>query len=90
MNARKWSAKWRNCNIYDILFFDFNRGAKAVVAARNICTIYGDSVIGASMAQKWFSRFNEDRFDITDTQRSGRHLGFDEHCLNTLIHKYSW
>ena len=37
-------------------------------------------------AGKWFSRFKEDRFDISDTPRSGRSLGFDEDRLNTLIH----
>ena len=61
-----------------ILLFEFNRGAKAVEAARNICAMYGDNAIGKSMARKWFSRFKEDRFDISDTPRSGRPSGFDE------------
>ena len=46
-----------------ILLFDFNRGAKAAEAARNICTVYGDNAIGESMARKWFSHFNEDHFE---------------------------
>ena len=33
-----------------------------------------------------FFGFKEIRFDIGDTTRSGRPSGFDEHCLNTLIH----
>ena len=34
----------------------------------------------------WLSRFKEDHFDISDTQRSGRSSEFDEDRLNTLIH----
>ena len=33
-----------------------------------------------------FSRFNEDRFHISDTPCSGRPSGFDEDRLNTLIY----
>ena len=69
-----------------ILLFAFNRGAKAAEAARNIFAVYGDNAIGDSTARKWFPRFKEDRFDISDTPRSGRPSGFDEDRLNTLIH----
>ena len=55
-------------------------------AARNICVMYRDNAIGESTARKWFSRFTEDRFDISDTPRSERLSGFDEYCLNTLTH----
>ena len=48
LDARKWSAKWRNWNISNILLFEFNRGAKAVEAATNICAMYGDNAIGES------------------------------------------
>ena len=87
MDATKWSAKWRNWNISDIFFlFEFNRGEKAAEATIIYCAIYGDSAIGGSTAGKLFSRFKEDRFDISDTPRSGKLSGFDEDCLNTLIH----
>ena len=69
-----------------ILLFDFNRGTKAEKEARNICAVYGDNAIGESTVRKWFSRFKEDRFHISDTRRSARPLGFDEYRLNTLIH----
>ena len=61
-----------------ILLFEFNRGAKAPEATTNIYAVYGDSAIGDRMARKWFSRFKEDRFDISETPRSGRPSGFDE------------
>ena len=69
-----------------ILPFEFNRGAKAAEAARNICSEYGDNAIGESTARKGFSCFMEDRFDISDSPHSGRPSGFDEDRLNTLIH----
>ena len=34
--------------------------------------MYGDNAIRESTARKWFSRFKEDRFDISDTPVSGR------------------
>ena len=69
-----------------ILLFEFNRGAKAMEAARNICAVYGEYTIGECTASKWFFRFKEDRFDISDTPCSGRPSGFDEVRLNTLFH----
>ena len=69
-----------------ILLFEFNRGAKAAEAARNICFMCRDSNIRESIARKWFSHFKDDHFDIGDTPRSGRPSGFDEDRLNTLNH----
>ena len=69
-----------------ILLFEFNRGVKAAEAARNISPVYWNNAIGESVAKKWFSRFKENRFEISDTPRSGRPSGFDEENLNTLIH----
>ena len=47
--------------------------------------MYGDNYIGESTTRILF-RFKEDRFDISDTPRSGRPSGFDEDRLNTLIY----
>ena len=71
-----------------ILLFEFNRGVTAE-AARNICAVYGDNAIVESTARKWFSRFKEECFDISDTPHSGRSSGFDGDRLNTLIHNDS-
>ena len=48
--------------------------------------MYGDNTIRESTARKWFSRFKEDHFDISETPHSGRLSEFDEDRLNTLIH----
>ena len=54
--------------------------------ARNICAVYGENAIGESTARKYFSYFEEDRFYVSDTPRSGRPSGFKEERLITLIH----
>ena len=41
---------------WHILLFEFNRGAKAAEAARNICVMYGDNAIGGSF---WHSTFRK-------------------------------
>ena len=56
-----------------ILLFEISKGAKSAGAARNDSAVYGDNAIGESTTRNWFSCFKEDRFDITDTPRSGRH-----------------
>ena len=58
-----------------ILLLEFNRGAKAAEAARKIFAVYGDNAIGESTARKWFPRFKENSFDISDTSRSGKPSG---------------
>ena len=68
-----------------ILLFQFNRRAKVAKAARNICAVYGNNAIWDSTARKLFSRFKEDRFDISDPSCSGKTSGFDEDRFNTLI-----
>ena len=47
--------------------------------------MYGDNAIGESTTRKWFSRFKDDHFNISDTPCSGRLSEFDEDCVNTLI-----
>ena len=51
-----------------ILLFELNRRAKAADVDRSTCAVYVDNAIGDSTARKWFSRFKEDRFDISDTR----------------------
>ena len=69
-----------------IHLFEFVRRTKAAEAATNIYAVYGDNTIGESTARKCFSRLKEDCFEISDSSRSGRPSGFDEDCLNTLVH----
>ena len=49
-----------------LLFLAFHRGQKAAEAARNIYMVYGEGVIGESMARKWFAKFKNGNFDIDE------------------------
>ena len=68
-----------------LLFFVFRRGQKAAEAARDICMVYGEDVIGESTARKWFGKFKNGNFDIDDTPRSGRPSEFDEDHVKALL-----
>ena len=79
-----------NENFRHILLFEFNKGVKAAEAARNICSVYGDNAIGLSTARKWFSRFREEHFDLSDCPRSGSQSGFDKNRLLGLMQNNPW
>ena len=55
-----------------LLFFAFHQGQKAAEAAKDICMVYGEGVLGKSMARKWFTKFKNGNFDIDDMPCSGR------------------
>ena len=69
-----------------ILLFEFNRGAKAAEAARNIVPCMGTMPSERARPENDFLVWRKDCFDISDTPRPERPLGFDAHRLNTLIH----
>ena len=49
--------------------------------------MYGDNAIGESTSRKWFYRFKEDRFDISDIPCSRKTFEvWRRSFLNTLIH----
>jgi transposase len=68
-----------------LLLFTFNQGLNASKAAQTICAVYGKDAIGESTARKWFARFNEGNFELSDCTRSGRPSLFDEDLLNDLL-----
>ena len=72
-----------------LLFFAFHRGQKAAEAARNICMVYREGVIGESTARKWFAKFKNGNFDMDNTPHSGRPSKFDEDHLKALLKEES-
>lgn len=75
----------KNEHFRHILLFEFNRGTNAAEATRNICYVYGEGAIVERTSQKWFSRFRNSNFDLSDSQRHGRSSDFDEDRLNQLL-----
>jgi hypothetical protein len=64
----------KNEHFRRLLLYEFNRDSKAAEAARNICADYGEDSIAERTAQKWFARFKQGNFDMSDTPRSERHV----------------
>ena len=85
MDARKW----RNWNISDIFFSLSSTEDRNQRRRPETFASYMGTIISESTTRKWFSRFQKDRFDISDTPSSARPSGFDEDHLNTLIHNDS-
>ena len=72
-----------------LLFFAFYQGQRAAEAAWDICMVYGEGVIGKSMARKWFAKFKNGNFDIDNTPHSGRPSEFDKEHLKALLKEES-
>ena len=72
-----------------LVFFAFHQGQKAAEAAQKICMLYGEGVIGESMAIKWFAKFKNGNFDIDDMPCSERPSKFDKDHLKALLKEES-
>ena len=67
----------------------FSSRKKAAEAARDICMVYEEGVIGKSITRKWFAKFKNGNFDINNMPCSGRPSEFDEDHLKALLKKES-
>lgn len=76
----------KNEHFRHLLLFHCNQHLSAAEAARLICSVYGEKAVSERTAQKWFSKFKNGDFNLSDAPRSGRPSDFDEGCLNQLIH----
>ena len=60
-----------------IIYFFFRKGLKPVEAQREICAVYGDSVISYDTCERWFARFRYGNQSLVDSTRSGRPIKTD-------------
>ena len=72
-----------------LLFFAFYQGQKAAKAARDICMVHREGVIGESTASKWFAKFKNGNFDIDNMPHSKKPSEFDEDHLKALLKEES-
>ena len=89
MDARIWSAKWRNWNISD-RFLSCSGSIekrKQWTWPETFALCMGTIPLERTWQENGFLVFKENHFDISDTPHLGRFSGFDEDSLNTLIHK---
>ena len=78
VNARKWSVKWRNWSISLSSIDGRKQRRRPETFASRMRTIHR-----TEHDKKMLSLFKEDRFDISDSPRSGRPSRFEE---DRLIH----
>ena len=59
-------------HIEDCLLHEFHQVKSAAKAHRTIWPTYGDSVIDESTCCRWFRKFKNGDFDLSDKPRSGK------------------
>lgn len=60
------------CYLSSTLISKYKLGTKAAVAARKICTAFGNNAVSNRTARKWFKKFSSEDLGLTDEARSGR------------------
>jgi histone-lysine N-methyltransferase SETMAR len=68
-----------------ILLFFFRKGLEATEAQREICGVYGDSIISVDTCQRWFARFRSGDINLADAARSGRPSTTDDDQILAAI-----
>ena len=66
------------------MLFHFRSGFNATIATTKICDVYGD-VLKVNKCQRWFRKFSNNDFDLSDNDRSGRPVEFDNDALKALV-----
>ena len=67
------------------ILFEFRRGSKATVAAKNICEAFRDKALSERVCHQWFSRFEDVNFDFNDKERTGRPKETEDDAIQALL-----
>ncbi len=70
----------RHCMLYE---FNFNKNACQTTEI--ICFAYGSDALDLRTCQRWFARFKDGNFDLSDWERSGRHVEADDDLLDEIL-----
>ncbi|XP_023230347.1 histone-lysine N-methyltransferase SETMAR-like [Centruroides sculpturatus] len=68
-----------------IMLFYFRKGKNASQTQKKICSVYGEGAIDDSTCRKWFRKFRESNFNLSDAPRSGRPAEADDDKILALI-----
>lgn len=71
-------------HIRHCMLFYYHAGFNATVATQKICDVYRD-VLKVNKCGRWYRRFADGDFDLTDKPRSGRPTECDQDALKSLV-----
>ena len=71
-------------HIRHCLLYEFRRGISSADTVRNITSVYPDA-ISIRQCSRWFQRFREGDFDLSDGPKGGRPTTVDVAALKTLV-----
>jgi len=69
----------RHCMLYE-----FHKGSNPTTAVKNITAVYPEGV-SVRNCRRWFLKFKEGNFDLTDEPRSGRPSLLDDELLKAAV-----
>ena len=67
------------------MLYEFRRGSKATVAAKNICEAFREQAVSERVCQQWFSRFKNGYFDFNVKERTGRPKQTEDDAIHALL-----
>ena len=66
------------------MLFLFCLGFNKTVATKKIYEVY-EYILKVNKCHRWFRKFSNDDFDLSDNDRSGRPVDFDNDALKSLV-----
>lgn len=72
-------------HIRHVLLYEYNKHENATTATKNICEVYGKSIISVSQSQRWFKKFRSGNTNLQDEGRSGRPMELDDDLLTATV-----
>ena len=72
-----------------VLFYEYKKGNNVASAFNNICATNGEGFLSERTCRKWFTRFRERNFNLSDESRPGRPSDCNEEAIWGSLSKNS-
>lgn len=67
------------------ILYEFQIGHNATEAHKNLCFVFGKSIVSVRMVQRWFEKFRSGDINLQDEPRTGRPDEIDDDALRALV-----
>jgi len=74
-------------SVRPVLFYEYEKGNNAASAFKNICATCGEGSLTKNTCRKWFTRFREGNFNLSDESRPGRPSNCNEEAIRSHLSK---